>query len=158
MEEHLKQVYKKMANYCAYQERTHEQVRQCLERLQILSDDVELIISKLISDNYLNEARFANSYAGGKFRVKRWGRKRILMELKRRNLSEYSIRSAMNEISDNDYKQTLTTLAQKKNADLSKKENNQTILKKKLVFYLLQKGYEPELVWETVGKLATSKA
>jgi regulatory protein len=158
MEEHLKQVYKKIANYCAYQERTHEQVRQRIEKLQILSDDAELLISKLISDNYLNEERFAKTYAGGKFRVKRWGRKRILMELKRRNLSEYSIRSAMKEISETDYKETLKTLALKKTDELSKKENNKLIVKKKLVFYLVQKGYEPELVWEMVGNLAPFKA
>ena len=158
MEEHLKQVYKKMASYCAYQERTHEQVRQRLEKLQILSDDAELLISKLISDNYLNEERFAKTYVGGKFRVKRWGRKRILLELKRRNLSEYSIRSGMREISETDYKETLKTLALKKTDELSKKENNKLIVKKKLVFYLVQKGYEPELVWETVGNLAPFKA
>jgi regulatory protein len=158
MEEHLKQVYKKMASYCAYQERTHEQVRQRLEKLQILSDDAELLISKLISDNYLNEERFAKTYVGGKFRVKRWGRKRILLELKRRNLSEYSIRSGMREISETDYKETLYKLAFKKNTDLSNKESNQAMIKKKLIFYLVQKGYEPELVWEIVGKLNSFKA
>jgi regulatory protein len=153
MEEHLKQVYLKVANYCAYQERTHEEVRQKLEKLQILSDDAEEIIAKLIEDNYLNEERYAKTYAGGKFRIKKWGRKRIHLELKRKNLTEYSIRSAMKEIKDSDYKETLQKLAEKKQESLSKKEANKLLLKKKLATFLMQKGYEPELVWEVVERL-----
>ena len=158
MEEHLKQVYQKAASFCAYQERTHEEVRLKLEKLQILSDDAEEVIVKLIEDNYLNEERYAKTYAGGKFRVKKWGKKRILIELKRKNLSEYSIRSAMKEIKEADYKETLQKLAEKKRESLSKKETNKLLLKKKLATFLMQKGYEPELVWETVEKLRPSLA
>jgi len=156
MEEHLKQVYLKAANYCAYQERTHEEVRQKLEKLQIPSDDAEEIIAKLIEENYLNEERYAKSYAGGKFRIKKWGKKRIQLELKRKNLSEYSIRSAMKEIKDSDYKEALEKLAEKKLELLSQKETNKLLLKKKLATFLMQKGYEPEMVWAVVGKLKFS--
>lgn len=153
MEEHLKQVYPKIANYCAYQERTHEEVRQRLAKFFVLLDDAEIIISQLIEDKYLNEHRYAQTYAGGKFRVKKWGKNRILYELKRKNLSEYSIRSAMKEIKETDYRETLQKLAEKKLESLESKESNNLILKKKLATYLIQKGYEPELVWEMVEQV-----
>jgi regulatory protein len=153
MEEHLKQVYPKIANFCAYQERTHEEVRQRLAKFFVLPDDAEIIISQLIEDKYLNEHRYAQTYAGGKFRVKKWGKNRILYELKRKNLSEYSIRSAMKEIKETDYRETLQKLAEKKLESLESKESTSLILKKKLATYLIQKGYEPELVWEMVEQV-----
>ena len=158
MEAHLLQVYQKMASFCAYQERTHDEVRLKLQKIDLLSNDAEQVIVKLIEENYLNEERFAKSYAGGKFRIKRWGKKRILIELKRRKLSEYSIRSAMKEIPDSEYKEALLKLAEKKKADLAKKESNPSLVKKKLGFFLMQKGYEPELVWETIESLFSVKA
>lgn len=153
MEEHLKQVYQKAASFCAYQERTHEEVRKKLDKLFVLDDDIEIIITQLIEDKYLNEHRYAQIYAGGKFRIKKWGKTRILFELKRKNLSEYSIRSAMKEINETDYKETLQRLAEKKLESLASKESNKLILKKKLATYLIQKGYEPELVWEMVEQV-----
>jgi regulatory protein len=153
MEEHLKQVYQKAASYCAYQERTHDEVRKKLDKLFVLDDDAEIIITQLIEDKYLNEHRYAQTYAGGKFRIKKWGKNRILHELKRKNLSEYSIRSAMKEIKETDYKEALQKLAQKKMESLANKESNKLILKKKLATYLIQKGYEPELVWEMVEEV-----
>lgn len=150
MEDHLKQVYPKIANFCAYQERTHEEVRQRLAKFFVLPDDAEILIAQLIEDKYLNEHRYAQTYAGGKFRVKKWGRRRIQLELQRKNLSEYSIRSAMKEINDSDYKETLQKLAEKKLETLTNKEPDKLKLKKKLVTFLIQKGYEPEIVWETV--------
>lgn len=150
MEDHLKGVYQKAASFCAYQERTHEEVRQKLDKLYVLPEDAEVVIAQLIEDNFLNEERYANAYAGGKFRVKKWGKRRILLELKRKNLSEYTIRSAMKQFEAGDYKQTLFKLAQTKWALIAKKESNNLLQKKKLVSFLIQKGYEPELVWETV--------
>ena len=153
MEEHLKQVYPKIANFCAYQERTHEEVRQRLAKFFVLPDDAEILITQLIEDKYLNEHRYAQTYAGGKFRIKKWGKNRILHELKRKNLSEYSIRSAMKEIKETDYRETLVKLAEKKLEVLANKESNKLLLKKKLATYLIQKGYEPELVWEMVEQV-----
>ena len=158
MEEHLKQVYPKIANFCAYQERTHEEVRQRLAKFFVLPDDAEILITRLIEDKYLNEHRYAQTYVGGKFRIKKWGKNRILYELKRKNLSEYSIRSAMKEIKEADYKQTLQKLAQKKlEILLNNGESISPILKKKLAAYLIQKGYEPELVWEMVEEVLKNK-
>jgi regulatory protein len=148
MEEHLKQVYHKLRSYCAYQERTHDEVRQKLQQLFVEEDDAELIVSQLISDDFLNEERFAKSYAGGKFRIKKWGKKRIELELKRKNLSEYCIRVAMKEIDTIDYRATLHKLAEKKLSTLCLRETNRLLQKKKLVAFLIQKGYEADLAWE----------
>lgn len=150
MEKHLNEVYQKAASFCAYQERTHDEVRQKLATLYVLPDDAEQIVARLIEENFLNEQRYAESYAGGKFRLKKWGKRKILSELKRRNLSEYTIRTAMKQIDEDDYKATLQRLAQNKAALLSKKESNTLLLKKKLVTFLLQKGYELDSVMEVV--------
>ena len=153
MEDHLRGVYIKAANYCAYQERTHDEVRKKLHLLYVEDDDCEVIISQLISDNYLNEQRYAEAFAGGKFRIKKWGKRKILFELKKKHLSEYTLRTALKDINEEDYNITITKLAQSKFDLLSKSETNKLLLKKKLVTYLMQKGYEQELIWQTVNKL-----
>jgi regulatory protein len=153
MDEHLKMVYQKIASYCAYQERTHEEVRKKLGEFFIEEEDAEELIVRLIQDNFLNEERFAKSFASGKFRIKKWGKRRILHELKQKNLSEYSIRSAIQEIPAGDYEEVLLKLAQKKLLAIAGKESNKLIQKKKLVTFLVQKGYEPELVWKIIQPL-----
>jgi regulatory protein len=93
----------KLQAYCAYQDRCHSEVRSKLLDLGIYGDDLEDIIVALIEDNFLNEERYARSYARGKFRIKQWGRLRIRRELKFRKISDYCIRKAMEEIDENDY-------------------------------------------------------
>jgi len=153
MEDHLKGVYIKAASYCAYQERTHDEVRKKLQTLYVEDDDCEYIISQLIADNYLNEQRYAETFAGGKFRIKKWGKRKILFELKKKNLSDYTLKTAFKDIRDSDYKSALKKLAKTKLENLSRSETNKLLAKKKLVTYLIQKGYEQELVWQTVNEL-----
>lgn len=151
MEEHLKQVYQKLASFCAYQERTHEEVRKKIEKLFVEEEDAEWLISQLVSDNFLNEERFASSFAGGKFKVKKWGKRKILFELKQRQVSERNIQTAITGIDKEEYTATLKKLAEKKLLAIRHKEKNEVLQKKKLVAFLVQKGYEQELVWETVN-------
>ena len=104
----------KAANFCAYQERTQAEVRERLQKWGVEGDEADEIIVYLIEDNYLNERRFAKIFAGSKFRVKNWGRQKILYELKARKLSDHSIREALTEIEDEDYIEKLKTLIDRK--------------------------------------------
>ena len=108
----------KMQRYCAFQERCHSEVRQKLLELSVYGDTLEEIIAELIADNYLNEERFARSYARGKFRTKAWGRNRIKQELKMRRVSEYCIRKGLEEIEEDDYLATLEKVIHKKLEEL----------------------------------------
>ena len=89
---------KKLEHYCAYQERCHKEVINKLKELGIIPSAIDLIVADLIQNNYLNETRFAQSYARGKFNIKKWGKARILRELKKRGISEYNINVGMKEI------------------------------------------------------------
>lgn len=140
----------KMQRYCAYQERSHKEVRTKLLDFGVYGDDLEEIIAQLISDNFLNEERFARAYARGKFRMKQWGRRRILQELKLRNVSDYSIRKAMEEIPELDYLETLAEIIRKKNEKLA--EMDGFVRRNKIVQHLIGRGFEPDLVWELVDK------
>lgn len=142
----------KLRQYCAYQERSHYEVRQKLWDLGIRRSEHDEIISSLIEEDYLNEERFAKAFAGGKFRVKEWGRKKIYHALKEKQVSEYSIKKAMKEIDDEDYKTVLRELAEKKYALL--KNEQYLVRKKKTMDYLLQKGFETDLVMKTVNELS----
>ena len=109
------QAYVKIRHYCAFQERTQEEVKRKLSGYGVSWNDANVLISRLIEENFLNEERFARSFAGGKFRMKGWGRKKIEMELKMRRVSAYSIRKAiMEEINIQDYEKTLQKLFEKK--------------------------------------------
>ena len=146
-------ILQKAAAYCAYQERTHGEVRQRLRKWESWGDAADEIIAELITLNYLNEERFAKTYAGGKFRLKHWGKRKISQELQRRGVSAYSIAQGMNEIDDKNYKLGLQELLLKKKNLLSQRETDLFKLKHKLVQFALSKGYESELVWKEVGDL-----
>ena len=91
-------ILEKARKYCAFQERCHQELREKLYSWLLPEKSVEQIISELISEGFLNEERFAKAFSRGKFRIKRWGKNKITNELKRRNISEYSIRKGLKEI------------------------------------------------------------
>ncbi|KAA6441010.1 RecX family transcriptional regulator [Dyadobacter flavalbus] len=146
-------ILQKAASYCAYQERTQDEVKQRLKKWDVWGEEADEIIAELISMNYLSEERFAKTYAGGKFRVKNWGRMKIRQELHRRGLSEYSIQKGMNEIQDEAYISGLKELLGKKKMLLAKTETDPFRLKQKLARFALGKGYESELVWKEIENL-----
>lgn len=150
------QAYEKIKHYCAYQERSHKETMDKLYTLGMRRQQAELLVSQLIEQGYLNEERFAIQYAGGKFRMKQWGRKKIEQGLKERFVSSYCIKKALAQIEDTEYETTLARLAANKWLAL-KGETNIFIKMRKLQDYLLQKGYEYERVHSTVKKIKEEK-
>ncbi len=141
------QALEKAKHYCGYQERSHSEVKEKLYSLGLWKKDVEETISQLIEENYLNEERYAIAFAGGKFRMKHWGKTKIKYELQQKKISPYCIKKAMKEIDDDDYKKTFLKLTETKWESL-KTEKNIFIKKRKTQDYLLQKGFEYELINE----------
>ena len=137
--------FTKIGRYCSYQERCHSEVRQELFSYGLYPDEVNEIIVKLIAENYLNEQRFAVAFAGGRFRLKKWGRVKIKYELRKRMISDACISKALYSLDEEAYKTTLNQLFQLKEKAVSKEKN---LLKRKMKIkaWLLQKGYERELI------------
>lgn len=146
------QAIPKIKQYCAYQERCHAEVRDKLYSFGLHKNDVEEIISELISENYLNEERFAIQFAGGKFRMKQWGKIKIKQVLKFKQVSDYCIRKALKEIDADEYERTFQKLVEQKLKSL-KSEKNIFIKKRKMQDFLLQKGFESEYVKAAVNKV-----
>lgn len=138
------QALQKLKHFCAYQERCHNEVKEKLYGLGIWQKYHDEIISTLIEENYLNEERFAIAYAGGKWRVKRWGRQKIGYALKQKQVSEYCIKKALKQIDEGEYLAVLEKLAKEKYEAL--KKDQYLIRKKKTIDYLVQKGFEHGLV------------
>ncbi|MBS1631008.1 MAG: RecX family transcriptional regulator [Bacteroidetes bacterium] len=145
----IEQALQKLKHYCAYQERCHSEVREKLFQLGVKRNQHDEIIVTLIEENYLNEERFAIAFARGKFRMNQWGRVKIKAELKNKKISDYCINKAMKEISENEYLQLLKKLADKKYASL--KNEQYLVRNRKTIDYLLQKGFEWELVRGMIG-------
>jgi regulatory protein len=145
----------KLRQYCAYQERSHSEVQQKLYELGIRRAEHDEIIATLIEEDYLNEERFAIQFVGGKFRMKDWGRKKIYYALKEKKVSEYNIKKAMKEIDEEVYLQTLRELAEKKYESLKDEQN--LVRKRKTIDYLIQKGYETDLITSTVNSISTKE-
>lgn len=135
----------KAKQYCAYQERCHSEVKDKLYSFGLYKKEVDELLSELISDNYLNEERFAIQYAGGKFRIKQWGRVKIKYALKQKQVSEYCIKKALKKIDESDYNKTAKKLFEQKLKTL-KAEKNIFSRKRKLQDHLIQKGFESNLV------------
>lgn len=136
----------KMEAWCAYQERCQQEVRDKLYSWGLWSDAVENIIAELISRNFLNEERFAIAYAGGKFRIKKWGKQKIRMELKRRKIPDPLIRRALKEIDGEDYGAAIDKVLAAKWK--SEKEKHPLKKKLKVMKYLVSRGFEHDLINE----------
>lgn len=147
----LNEATKKLEGYCAYQERCHKEVTTKLREMRMIPEAIDQIVTHLIQENYLNEERFSRAYARGKFNIKKWGRNRIVNELKFRGISKYNIKSALQEIDDDDYFTTLDKLAKKRVLQI--KETNLQKRRKKLADYLLYRGWESHLVYEKAKEL-----
>jgi regulatory protein len=145
----LKDALRKAAMFCAYQERTQQEVRDKLKEWGVFGDDSEEVIAELIQQNYLNEERFAKSFAGGKFRVKGWGKRKIKQHLQQRGISGYNLDQAMKEIAPDDYRETLADLLDKKRRSI--RDDNPLVVKQKLIRYALSKGYESDLIFSVLG-------
>lgn len=139
----------KLQQYCVYQDRCHSEVRKKLISLKVYGDELEEVMSLLIQDKYLDELRYACSYARGKFRIKRWGWNKIKMNLKQKQVSDYCIRKSYNEIDLDEYYEVLTAIFQKKLE--SCKDENAYICKQKAIKYCLGRGYEMEKVLEVAS-------
>jgi len=150
------QALQKLKHYCAYQERCHSEVKEKLYNYGLHTTDVEQIISTLIEENYLDEERFAIHFAGGKFRMKKWGRIKIRYELKQRRVSDYCIKKAIQSIDEDQYEAAIDKLVEEKMKDA--KKYKQPYLKMRFIISVLnQKGYEPDLVRPVVNKHLSSK-
>ena len=148
---HIDEARLKMERYCVYQERCHQEVELKLREMQLIPQAVEKILLHLLENDFINETRFAKAYARGKFSIKKWGRNRIVNELKKRKISTYNITQALNEIDDNDYIKTLNELAEKRLKQIT--EKNKYKKRKKLADYLLYRGWESDLVYEKTVSL-----
>ncbi|MBS7256164.1 regulatory protein RecX [Flavobacterium branchiicola] len=146
-----KEALQKLEHFCAYQERCHDEVVSKLYSLKMTSDEIDLIVVQLIEGNFLNETRFACSFARGKHRIKFWGKIRITNELKLRNISSTNINLALKEISPEEYLETLGQLSERCWNSIT--ENNKLKKRKKFCDYLLRRGYESSLVYEKVQEM-----
>ncbi|WP_397363949.1 regulatory protein RecX [Olleya sp. R77988] len=142
---------KKLEHYCAYQERCHQEVRQKLKSMNMIPEATDIIIVHLLEHNFLNEERFAKTYTRGKFRIKKWGKYRIALELKRKDISKFNVNQALTEIDNDEYIEVFNDLAEKKVNSL--KETDKYKKKKKLIDYLLYRGWENYLVYEKANEL-----
>ncbi len=142
---------KKLESYCAYQDRCHKEVETKLRDMGMIPEAISQITNHLIQENYLNEERFSKSFARGKFKIKKWGKNRIVNELKQRQITKYNITIALKEIEPEDYLETLDVLAKKRLSQIT--ETNIQKKKKKLADYLLYRGWESHLVYEKLKEL-----
>ncbi|MFY7670367.1 regulatory protein RecX [Tenacibaculum sp. MEBiC06402] len=144
----IEEVKRKLERYCVYQDRCHKEVEDKLGEYKLIPQAKEVILLHLLEHNFLNEERFSKSFARGKYRIKKWGRLRIIRELKFRQISEYNIRTALKEIDEKEYIQNLYSLVEKKNELI--KTTNAFERKKKLYDYLNYRGYESNLILEAL--------
>lgn len=148
------EIKKKLEYYCAYQDRCHQEVERKLKEYHLIPAAREMILLHLMQHNFLNEERFAKSFARGKFRIKKWGRKRIVQELKFRDISAYNIKTALKEIDEEEYKKTLQELAKSKYDQIN--ESNAYLKQQKLYQQLYRRGFESDFIQAAIRKIVTT--
>ena len=141
----------KIKQWCAYQERSQNETRYKLYEYGLKQNEVENILSNLISENFLNDERFAIALAGGKFRIKHWGKVKIKIELRKHKISDYSINKALKAIDGDDYMNVIILVLEKKIRQAKIKD------KQKLYYgtlnYAISRGFERDLITEQLNKL-----
>lgn len=158
MEEQLKkkyispeQAFIKITRWCAYQERSQQEVRDKLYDYGLYKTQVEQIISNCVTEGFLNEERFAIAFAGGKFRILGWGKVKIKIALKQKQVSDYCIRKALQQIDDRAYLQKLQQVLKKRSKEVKEKDDFKR--KYKLAQYAISRGFESDLVRDALGDL-----
>jgi len=147
----IEQIKRKLERYCAYQDRCHKEIETKLREFILIEEARNQIILHLLEHNFLNEERFSKSFARGKFRIKKWGKQRIVRELKQRDISAYNIKTALKEIDQDAYLITIVEITEKRNRLIN--ESNVYKRKKKLSDFLIRKGYEYDLIFKTIDEV-----
>ena len=148
----LENVLQKLKHYCSYSERCHADVINKLYELEVWKKDQDEIIATLIQENYLNEERYTCSFVRGHFYIKKWGKNKILAALKQKNISNYCIKKGMLEIDEDDYNLLFEKLLNDKWQSLGA-EKNKFIKMTKTKNYLIQRGFEYNLIYSFFQKL-----
>lgn len=138
--------------YCLYQPRCHKEVKNKLYELGCTTPEVDQYLAELIETGLLNEEKFAKAIARGKFRLKHWGRNKIVQQLKMQQVSAYCIKKGLSEIDADEYEITLKRLANKKWQEL-KGERSQLVKRQKVFRYMVQKGYEIDMVNDAINEI-----
>lgn len=149
----VEEIKRKLERYCVYQERCHKEIEEKMRSYNLIPQAREHILLHLLEHDFLNETRFTESYVRGKFKIKKWGKIRIIQELKKREISAYNIKKGLQQIEEAAYIDALNLLTEKK-----ARETNETNLfkkRKKVIDFLLYRGFERELVYDTVFKKIT---
>jgi regulatory protein len=151
----VQQALIKAQRYCVYQERSQQEVRDKLYSWGLHRNEVENVISELIGSDFLKEERFATAFAGGKFRIKKWGRNKIRIALEQKKVSEPLINKALKEIGDRDYTKALKDVITSQSKKVAEKDPFKRNYK--IASYAIRRGFEPELVWQMVKELSDSE-
>jgi len=151
----IQEITRKMERYCIYQDRCHKEIEQKLNEFVLIEEARSQIILHLLEHNFLNEERFSKSFARGKFNIKKWGKLRIVRELKFRDISEYNIKTALKEIDAEEYLKTIETITERRNQSISEPDFYKR--KKKLTDFLIRKGFEYDLIYATIKNVLEKK-
>lgn len=149
----VKEALLKAAAYCAYQERTQQEVRDKLFTYGLEPEEIEELIVRLCAEKMIDEERYAASYVRGKYGLKKWGRRKIMQGLKAKRISDYCIKKGMKEIDPETYWENLLHLTEKKLR--TEKERNPFARKQKITRFLQGKGYEADLITDALKTLET---
>lgn len=145
------EIKRKLERYCVYQDRCHKEIEKKLYEYTVASEVREHVILHLLEHDFLNEERFAKSFSRGKFNIKKWGKQRIINELKQREISEYTIKTALKEIDEKEYINTIYSITEKRNAHINEPDFYKR--RKKLTDFLVRKGYEFDLIYKVVKEV-----
>jgi len=151
----IEEIKRKLERYCVYQDRCHKEIETKLREFVLIKEAKNQIILHLMEHDFVNEERFSKSFARGKFNIKKWGKQRIVRELKLRDVSPYNIKTALKEIDEEVYIDTVFEITEKRNRLL--KESDIYKRKKKLSDFLMRKGYEFDLIYSTVDEVVKKK-
>ena len=138
-------------NLCSAQERCRSEISEKLASRKVTSDDIDKILAVLIAENFIDESRYARTFAGDKFRLNKWGKVKIRYMLQHKNIPGEIIESALLDIGDENYSTSLREELSKKRKTI--KGSNAFEIRGKLFRFAQQRGFETGLIYKILDEI-----
>jgi regulatory protein len=141
----------KAMQLCSKQEYCVADVKKKLIQWGLEAEKVDVFLKQLTNEGFINEGRYAVSFARDKLKFDKWGKIKITYMLRQKMVEENAIQNAINEIDEEVYLEILAKELHKK--FINTKATSEYEVKGKLLRFAQSRGFETDLALKTINEI-----
>lgn len=140
------QALQKLITWCSAAEHCESEVLSKLKLWSFDPDEMARIMKKLKDHGFVDDARYCRAFVSDKFRLEKWGKRKIREALSVKKIKEVYVDAALLNISDEDYMATLRSVLKSKDRALHGMDAE--VRREKLYRYAQSRGFEAAAINE----------